>query len=33
MAVTGLVQLGTRPVLALLNDRFGGVLDATRTMR
>jgi HlyD family secretion protein len=33
MAVTGLVQLGTRPVLALLNDRFGGFLDATRTIR
>lgn len=33
MAVTGLVQLGSRPVLALLNDRFGGFLDATRTMR
>ncbi|WP_216908707.1 HlyD family efflux transporter periplasmic adaptor subunit [Synechococcus sp. CCY 0621] len=33
MAVTGMVQLGTRPVLALLNDRVGGFLDATRTIR
>jgi HlyB family type I secretion system ABC transporter/HlyD family type I secretion membrane fusion protein len=33
MAVTGLVQLGNRPVLALLNDRFGGFLEGTRTMR
>ncbi|MCS5698763.1 HlyD family secretion protein [Cyanobium sp. FGCU-52] len=33
MAVTGLVQLGSRPLLALLNDRFGGFIDATRTMR
>ncbi|KEF42828.1 MAG: hypothetical protein ER33_04635 [Cyanobium sp. CACIAM 14] len=33
MAVTGLVQQGSRPVLALLNDRFTGFFDAARTMR
>ncbi len=33
MAVTGLVQLGSRPVLALLNDRFTGFFDAARTLR
>lgn len=33
MAVTGLVQLGTRPLLALIYDRIGGFLDSTRSMR
>jgi HlyD family secretion protein len=33
MAVTGLVQQGSRPVLALLNDRFTGFFDAAQTMR
>lgn len=33
MAVTGLVQLGSRPVLALINDRFTGFFDAAHTLR
>ena len=33
MAVTGLVQLGSRPVLALLNDRFTDFFDSARTLR
>lgn len=33
MAVTGLIQLGTRPLLALVNDRIGGFLESTRSMR
>jgi len=33
MAVSGLIQLGTRPLLALIYDRIGGFLDSTRSMR
>ena len=33
MAVNGLIQLGTRPLLALIYDRIGGFLDSTRSMR
>lgn len=33
MAVSGLIQLGTRPLLALLNDRIGGFVDAGRVLR
>jgi hemolysin D len=33
MAVTGLIQLGTRPLLALIYDRIGGFLDSTRSIR
>jgi HlyD family secretion protein len=33
MAATGLIQLGTRPLLALIYDRVGGFLDATRSIR
>jgi hemolysin D len=32
MAVTGLVQLGSRPVLALLNDRLTEFFDSARTL-
>lgn len=33
MAVTGLIQLGSRPLLALMNDRIGEFLDSLRTLR
>jgi len=33
MAVTGLIQLGSRPVLALLNDRLGSFAESTRSLR
>jgi HlyD family secretion protein len=33
MAVTGLVTLGSRPVLALLNDRFTEFFDSAHTLR
>jgi hypothetical protein len=33
MAVTGLIQLGTRPLLALVNDRIGGFVESTRSVR
>lgn len=33
MAVTGLLQLGPRPVISLLGDRITGFLDASRTIR
>ena len=33
MAVSGLIQLGTRPLLALIYDRIGGFLDSTRSVR
>lgn len=33
MAVTGLIQLGSRPLLALMNDRIGEFLDSLRMMR
>lgn len=33
MAVTALIQLGSRPVLALLNDRIGGFLESGRSLR
>jgi len=33
MAVSGLIQLGTRPLLALIYDRIGGFLDSTRSLR
>lgn len=33
MAVTGLIQLGNRPLLALMNDRIGEFLDSLRMMR
>jgi len=33
MAVTGLLQLGPRPVISLLGDRLSGFLDSTRSIR
>lgn len=33
MAVTGLIQLGSRPALALISDRFGSFADSTRSLR
>jgi hemolysin D len=33
MAVTGLIQLGSRPVLALISDRLGGFAESTRSIR
>jgi hemolysin D len=33
MAVTGLLQLGPRPVISLLGDRLTGFLDSTRSIR
>ena len=33
MAVSGLIQLGSRPLLALLNDRFGTFWESTRSIR
>jgi HlyD family secretion protein len=33
MAVTGLIQLGSRPVLALINDRLGSFAESTRSLR
>jgi len=33
MAVTGLIQLGSRPLLALMNDRLGEFLDSLRLIR
>lgn len=33
MAVTGLLQLGPRPVISLLGDRITGFLDSSRTIR
>jgi HlyD family secretion protein len=33
MAVSGLIQLGNRPVLALMNDRIGAFLESLRAVR
>lgn len=33
MAITGLVQLGSRPVMALLSDRFTEFFDSARSLR
>jgi HlyD family secretion protein len=33
MAVTGLIQLGSRPVLALISDRLGSFAESTRSLR
>ena len=33
MAVTALIQLGSRPVIALISDRFGGFIESTRSIR
>lgn len=33
MAVTALIQLGTRPVISLISDRFGGFMESTRSLR
>jgi HlyD family secretion protein len=33
MAVTGLIQTGSRPLLALMNDRIGSFLESLRTIR
>lgn len=33
MAVTGLIQLGSRPVLALISDRLGGFVESSRSLR
>ncbi|MEB3332519.1 MAG: HlyD family efflux transporter periplasmic adaptor subunit [Synechococcaceae cyanobacterium] len=33
MAVTGLLQLGPRPVISLLGDRLGSFLDSSRSIR
>jgi HlyD family secretion protein len=33
MAVTGLIQLGSRPALALISDRLGSFAESTRSLR
>ena len=33
MAVSALIQLGARPVISLLSDRFGGFIESTRSIR
>lgn len=33
MAVSALIQLGTRPVISLVSDRFGGFMESTRSIR
>ena len=33
MAVSGLIQLGSRPVLALMNDRIAAFLESLRSIR
>jgi HlyD family secretion protein len=33
MAVTALIQLGSRPVISLISDRFGGFMESTRSIR
>ncbi len=33
MAVTALIQLGTRPVISLISDRFGAFVESSRTIR
>jgi hemolysin D len=33
MAVTALIQLGSRPVISLISDRFGMFMESTRTIR
>ena len=33
MAVTALIQLGARPVISLISDRFGGFMESTRSIR
>ena len=33
MAVTALIQLGSRPVISLISDRFGAFVESSRTIR
>jgi hypothetical protein len=33
MAVSALIQLGPRPVISLISDRFGGFMESTRSIR
>lgn len=33
MAVTGLIQMGTRPALSLISDRFSSFMDSTKSIR
>ncbi len=33
MAVSALIQLGSRPVISLISDRFGGFMESTRSIR
>jgi hypothetical protein len=33
MAISGLLQLGPRPVISLLGDRFTRFFDSTRSIR
>lgn len=33
MAVTALIQLGSRPVISLISDRFGSFIESTRSIR
>ena len=33
MAVTALIQLGSRPVISLISDRIGGFMESTRSIR
>ena len=33
MAVSALIQLGARPVISLISDRFGGFMESTRSIR
>ena len=33
MAVSGLIQLGSRPVISLISDRFSSFMESTREIR
>jgi hemolysin D len=33
MEVSGLIQIGSRPMLALINDRLGGFFESARSIR
>jgi hypothetical protein len=33
MSITGLVQIGSRPAISLVSDRFNSFIDSTRSIR
>ena len=33
MAVTALIQMGSRPVISLISDRFGSFMESSRAIR